>query len=216
MIKLSNITYKYQDSDKQTLSDLNFRLSPGEFVLLTGSNGSGKSTLARMFNGGIIPQKGSVEIDGLLTTNENDILSIRKKVGHVFQNPDSQIIFSTVEEELVFGAANIGLSRNQISTRIHQVLEKVSALNLINEKVFNLSAGQKQLITISSVLIMDPKYYIFDESTSMLDSNNKENILNLLIELKKNQRGILYISNDSFDMSVPDRSLVLKDGKLGG
>lgn len=216
MIKLSNISFKYHDSDRPTLTDLNFQLIPGEFITLAGLNGSGKSTLAKLLNGEIMPNKGSVEIDGLFSTNANDILSIRKKVGHVFQNPDSQIIFSTVEEELVFGATNIGLSKNQISTRINQVLNKVNASHLINEKIFNLSAGQKQLITISSVMIMDPTYYICDESTSMLDNDNKENIFSLLFELKKMYKGILFITNDLDDLSMTDRQLILNDGKLSG
>lgn len=214
MIKLSNVTFRYRNSSKPILSDLNFRLNQGEFVSLTGLNGSGKTTFAKLFNSEIIPDKGLVEIDGLSTTNINNSFSIRKTAGHVFQNPDSQIIFSTVEEELVFGCANIGFSREQISAKINQVLEKVNIKHLMNEKTLNLSAGQKQLIAFSSVLIMDPKYYICDESTSMLDTDNKENILNILLEFKNREKGILYITSDSDKPNIADRYLILKDGKL--
>lgn len=150
-------------------------------VAIIGANGSGKSTLARLLNGLVLPDTGYVQVDGLDT--RKDTKKIRRKVGFVFQNPDLQFVFPTVEEDLLFGLKNLGLSTADQTDRMNEILERFSLVDLKHRSVHKLSGGEKQLLCIAGVLVMQPELIVFDEPTTLLDLRNTTLINQIILSL---------------------------------
>lgn len=150
-------------------------------VAIIGANGSGKSTLARLLNGLVLPDSGSVLIDGLDT--RKDTKRVRRKVGFVFQNPDLQFVFPTVEEDLLFGLKNLGLSSVEQTDRMNGILDRFSLHHLKHRSVHKLSGGEKQLLCIAGVLVMQPELIVFDEPTTLLDLRNRTLINQIILSL---------------------------------
>lgn len=136
-----------------------------------GKNGSGKSTLARLIAGITMPSHGEILIDGINTKEKKSFLELRKKCGIVFQNPENQIIFNNIHDELNFSLKN--LSKEETQERITQSLKKVNMYDFIDKDLYELSLGQKQRIAIAEILAKKPKYIVFDEPTTMIDSKRK-------------------------------------------
>ncbi|SUB59027.1 Biotin transport ATP-binding protein BioM [Phocoenobacter uteri] len=206
MIEINNISHHF--GTREVLKNINLTINEKK-VAIIGGNGSGKSTFARMLNGLLIPEQGEILIDGLNTKKEGK--KIRKKVGFVFQNPDNQIVFPTVEEDLAFGMKNLGLSKEIIAQRIDEVLTRHNLLDFKQHATHLLSGGQKQLVAISGVLVMQPDYIVFDEPTTLLDLKNKRIIAELLNTLEQH---IIVISHDLDLLDHFDRVLVFDDGKI--
>lgn len=185
-ISLENVTYKstdiYSNISTTLLENINFFVNQGEFISIMGPNGCGKSTLARLLNGTLLPTSGEVYIDGLNT--KSNVLEVKKKVGMVFQNPDNQIISSTVEEEIAFGLENLCVPAKEIGPIIKNTLHKVGLDGLEKKSINSLSGGQKQKLVIAGILAMKPEVIVFDEPTSMLDPDSKKNILSTILKLK--------------------------------
>ena len=171
----------------------------------------GKSTLAKIISGLVIPQKGEVLIDNINTNIKKEFINIRKKVGMVFQNPENQIIFNNVYDDLAFAIKNLNLDNEKI--RIKDGLDKVKMQEYMKSETYNLSLGQKQRITIAGVLAINPDYIIFDEPTTMLDSEGKQDIYDIISELK-NKKTIIYITNLIDEILIADRILVLENGEI--
>ena len=162
------------------LSNLSLDLDSSRIAII-GANGSGKSTLARLLNGLVLPDRGTVEIDGLDTRQETK--KVRRKVGFVFQNPDLQFVFPTVEEDLLFGLKNLGLSPDDQKIRLNEILDQFSLQYLKHRSVHKLSGGEKQLICIAGVLVMEPEMIVFDEPTTLLDLRNRVLINRIILSL---------------------------------
>ena len=171
----------------------------------------GKSTLAKLVSGLVTPKKGKIEIDGLDTSNKKDFLNLRKTVGIVFQNPENQIIFNNVYDDMAFAIKNLRLENEKI--RIESGLQKVKMQNYINKETYELSLGQKQRITIAGTLAINPKYIIFDEPTTMLDSQGKQDIYDVISELKK-YKTIIYITNVIDEILMADKIAVMENGNI--
>ncbi len=211
MIKLENVTYRYKKNNN-VLNNINLTIKDKETIAIVGKNGSGKSTLGKLIAGIIKPKEGNIFIDNLNITDKNNKENIRKKMGIVFQNPDNQIIFNNLEDELSFALKD--LSKEEIKKRIETSLQKVHLDKNINKDLYELSLGQKQRVVIAEVLAKQPKYLIFDEPTTMIDSSGKEKIYKIIEELKTEGYTIVYITNVAEEILLADRIIVLEEGKV--
>ena len=209
MIKLENITFKYE---KTILDSINLTINKNKITCIIGVNGSGKTTLASIISGLLFSQSGHIFLDDIEINKKTDSKLIRKKIGMVFQNPNNQILFSRVSDDIKFTLENLKYPKNEIPTIIKKSLEKVNMLNFINSNPYKLSGGEKQRIAIASQLSYNPDYIIFDEATSMLDINSKKDIYKLFKTLKKDI-GVIYITNDISEIIHADDIIILDNTK---
>ncbi len=179
-----------------------------------GPNGCGKSTLTKLFNGLLIPTSGDVYINGINTKDENELLNIKKTVGMVFQNPDNQLISSTVEEEIAFGLENLRVPSSDMPEIIDKSLQTVGLQGFEKRSTYSLSGGQKQRLAIASILAMNPKVIVLDEPTSMLDPEGRKDILKILKKLNKNQKiTIVLVTHYIEEALISDKVIVMDNGK---
>ena len=186
MIKLENISFKYKKNTDYTLKDINLNIKNGEFISIIGENGTGKSTLAKIISGILLPSFGDVLINNINTKSKKDFINLRKNISIVFQNPENQIIFERVYEELKFTLENFKIDKNQLDLKIDNALKSVNMLDKKFENTSSLSLGEKQKIIIAEALSLNTDIIVLDEPTAMLDPNSKKQILNLLNDLKNN------------------------------
>lgn len=212
MIKVENVSFKYKNSEKNVLENISFDVNDGEIVAIIGENGSGKSTIGRIIAGITKLKCGKIIIDNLDISDKKNYEEIQKKVGIVFQNPDNQIIFNNIYDELSFALKDV--PKEELEERINDALKQVEMQDKKNQDLYTLSLGQKQRIIIAEVLAKDPKYIIFDEPTTMIDSQGKEKIYKIIKNLKKQGYTIIYITNLADEILMADRTLILKDGKI--
>ncbi|WP_368645632.1 energy-coupling factor ABC transporter ATP-binding protein [Alkalibacterium putridalgicola] len=215
IIRLDNITYKYDDEDQRpALQDVSFSVNRGEWVAIIGPNGSGKSTLAKTINGLIEPDSGKVEVGGLML-NEKNVWSIREMVGMVFQNPDNQFVGSTVQDDVAFGLENLGIPRDEMIERVRNALDKVNMLEFAEREPARLSGGQKQRVAIAGIVALRPAIMILDEATSMLDPQGREEVLRTVKEVKEEENlSVLSITHDIDEAAAATRILVMRDGQM--
>lgn len=213
MIKVENLNYKYRTGEF-ALSNINLEIPNNEFVSIIGKNGSGKSTFSKLISGLVKFKSGKITIDNLDLSNKKQALEIRKNVAIVFQNPEHQIIFDRVYDDIAFGLKNLGFSNEEIETRIDEALKQVNMLDYKNAYTTELSFGQKQRIAIASSLSIHPKVLILDEPTSMLDPGSKKQIYEILKNLKKNGITIIYITNFIDEILLGDRTIIFENGKI--
>lgn len=211
MIKIQDLSYQYKRGET-VLHSINLTISEGESICIIGRNGSGKSTLARLIAGIESPSSGKIIIDDMDVSDKSQIIELRKKIGIVFQNPENQILFGNVFDDIAFGLKNMGMK--DIKERILVALQKVGMSEYMNQDAYELSLGQKQRITIASVLAFHPKYIVFDEPTTMLDSKGKEDVYQLIKQLKKDGYTIIYNTNVMDEILLADRIIVLNKGNL--
>ena len=211
MISVKNVYFKYEENF--VLKDINLEIKEGSFTSIIGANGSGKTTLAKHFNGLIMPDKGSVLVDGIDT--KKDSLNSRKKVGFVFQNFEDQLVYSAVEEDVGFGLENLGYGYDKIKSIVDETLKNLRISHLAKQNVNTLSQGQKQLVALAGILAMRPKYIVFDEPTTNLDEKNKKNILDIMKGLnKKGNVTIVLVTNVLNELKYADNVIVLKNGSM--
>lgn len=211
MIKIENVTYRYKRG-KDILKEINLTIEEKETVVIMGKNGSGKSTLGKLISGIIKAKEGKILIDDLVVGDKKNKEEVRKRVGIVFQNPENQIIFNKIKEEVSFALK--GLSQEEIDQRVQMSLEKVNMADKIEEDLYELSLGQKQRVVIAEVLAKQPKYIVFDEPTTMIDSKGKEEIYQIVEDLKKQGYTIVYITNVAEEMLLADRIIILHEGQI--
>lgn len=219
MIECKNVTYKYENSDKDdiklALNEVNLQVKKGEFLIILGRNGSGKSTIAKHMNALLIPGSGKVYVSGLDTSDEQNIWEIRNKAGMVFQNPDNQIVATIVEEDVAFGPENLGLESSEIRKRVDDCLKKVNMYSYRKHAPHLLSGGQKQRVAIAGVLAMMPECIVFDESTAMLDPSGRREVINTIKEINsKYNITVVLITHYMEEAVEADRIIVMDDGKI--
>ena len=214
MIRFDRVTYRYGNKETSSiLEEVSFSLESGEVTGLLGRNGSGKSTLAMLSGGLLVPSEGRVLLDGLDSAQNPHSLGCL--IGLVFQNPDSQIIGSTVEEDIVFGLENLGIDREEMGKRLEMVLQWFELQQLRKQPIHHLSGGQKQKLALASILALRPAYLILDEPTSHLDPWFRREFWPLLNALQKDfQLGMLIITQQPEELLRFHRVLVLHKGKL--
>lgn len=213
MIELKNVTFSYSQG-VSVLTDVNLTIREGEYLGIIGPNGCGKSTFAYLLNGLLLPQCGTVCVDGLYTSDPTSLKKIRCLVGMVFQNPDSQIIGLTVEEDVAFGPENLCLPSQEIKRRVHESLTICGITHLASRSPFTLSGGEKRLVNLAAVLAMKPRYLVFDEPTVYLDPSSRKVILNLIGDLHRRGITVIHITHDVSELVEADRILVMDYGKI--
>ena len=172
----------------------------------------GKSTLAKVIAGLEMPTKGQVFIDEINTLDKKGFLNIRKKVGMVFQNPENQILFNNVFDDIAFTMKNLNIENYK--EKIEAALKKLDMEKYLHSESYDLSLGQKQRVTIAGVIATDPKYLILDEPTTMIDPQGKEEIYKLIQKLRSENYTIIYITNFIDEILMSDRVVVLEDGEV--
>ena len=222
-IEIENLSFEYSSYDEETnqkikqkaIDNLSLKIEEGNFVAILGHNGSGKSTLAKHLSGILKGSSGNVIINGLNTSVEENIWEIRKQVGTVFQNPDNQIVASIVEDDIAFGAENLGIERNEILKRIDYALSCVGMQKHRKSFNANLSGGQKQRIAIAGILAMQPKCIVLDEPTAMLDPCGRKSIIKTIKKLNKEYGiTIILITHYMEEVVDADRLIVMEKGKI--
>jgi len=218
MIELRNVAYRYKLNDKRNilaLDDINLTFEKGKSVAILGSNGSGKTTLARLLNALILPTEGKVEVDGLDTQDKDSQKMIRLKVGMVFQNPDNQLISTSVEREIAFGLENLALPYEEMGKRVRWALYFFHLLEYRNHPPHKLSGGEKQRVALASVLSMQPEYLVLDEPTSLLDPKGKREVLSQVQRLSKQKNvTVIHITQFPEEAIIADRVLVMHKGRI--
>ncbi|MBT4138213.1 MAG: ATP-binding cassette domain-containing protein [Candidatus Latescibacteria bacterium] len=215
MINIQNLSYTYPGSTSPVINNVTLNIQEGEFVALLGANGSGKSTLLRSLNGLIQPTTGHVQIDTLSTQTRQDISLIRQKVGLVFQNPDDQIIASTVEREIAFGLENLGILPEEMHQRVEQTLQQFQLKIHQQQDPNQLSGGERQRLALASIIVMHPKYLLLDEPTSLLDPSARANILSYLHHLHKEKEITpILVTQIPSEAAQADRIIVLNQGQV--
>lgn len=219
MIRIHHVTHLFKkESTKQevkALDDVSLDILEGEHIAVLGHNGCGKSTLAKHLNALLLPTAGTVEVDAVDTANEADLWNIRQTVGMVFQNPDNQLVATTVEEDVAFGPENMGMDPVLIRQRVDEALKLVGMAEFKNKGPHLLSGGQKQRVAIAGIIAMRPKYIVFDEPTAMLDPTGRREVMETMQRLNR-EEGITIINITHFmeEAVLADRVVVMEKGRI--
>ena len=208
-VSFLNVWFKYDTT--WVLKDVSLEFESGKMYLILGENGSGKSTFLKIMSGILRPSKGEILIDD---EPVKDVWELRKRVGYVFQVPSSQIVGSTVEEDVAFALENMGLPRSKMVERVEWALSVVGLSDLKKEDPLNLSGGQKQRLAIASILAMSPDFLALDEPTSMLDPESKKEIMEVIKHLKKEGKGIILVTHDLEYVEGIDEAILLENGNV--
>ena len=208
MIDIKNLSYMYNKNDI-ILENINLQIKDRETICIIGKNGCGKSTLLKLISGIIKPSSGNIFMDSIDISKRKEL---RKELGIVFQNPDSQILFPKVFDDIEFALNNLKIE-NKVE-RIKNALKQVNLSNVEQKDTYNLSLGQKQRVNIASVLAINPKYILLDEPTTMIDSKEKENIYNIIKQFKADGKTIIFTTNNINEILLSDKILILKDKNI--
>ena len=207
VLKNFSVTLK----NKSILSNINFSLEPGEKVFITGPNGAGKTTLVEAILG-FIPFEGELFFKNKLIKTKKDFQELRKNIGYVFQHPDDQLFSPTVEEELAFGPLNLGWNREKIRKKIEEILKYFRIEHLKTKNIYELSGGEKRIVSIACVVIMEPEVIIMDEPSNGLDEVNFKILIDFL---KTSKKSIIVVTHDKELINeLPWKVYLLKNCKL--
>lgn len=223
MIRAAGLGYEYLRYEEEgqepevtkAIEDVSLEIQKGQFIAVLGHNGSGKSTLAKHINALLVPTEGTMWVDDMKTTDEEDVWKIRQKAGMVFQNPDNQIIGNVVEEDVGFGPENMGVPTEEIWARVDKSLEAVGMTAYRLQSPNKLSGGQKQRVAIAGVMAMKPRCIVLDEPTAMLDPNGRREVIKTVHELNR-QEGItvVLITHYMEEVIDADRVVVIDGGHV--
>jgi energy-coupling factor transport system ATP-binding protein len=214
IVEIKDVTFRYDHQPSKALENIHMNIYEGEWLAIVGHNGSGKSTLAKLLNGLQFAEEGSIIVCGLEISEEN-LWTVRKQIGMVFQNPDNQFVGTTVQDDVAFGLENNGLARDIMVDRVHNSLKKVKMEEFLNQEPHHLSGGQKQRVAIAGVLALQPAIIILDEATSMLDPIGRVEVLETVRKLKEeNVMTVISITHDLDEAARADRIIVMNKGKV--
>ena len=209
MIEIRNLTFAYE-KDNPVLKDISFTAEDGECIGLIGANGAGKSTLMKVMLG-LLDGSGSVIVDGTPVT-QNTLAEIRRKLGFVLQNSDSQMFMPTVHDDMLFGLLNYGMKREEAEKKVSQVLDTLHISYLKDRYNHRISGGEKRMAAIATVLAMEPSVLLMDEPTSALDPKNRRMIINTIRSLKQTR----IITSHDLDMILDtcSRVILIDEGRI--
>ena len=223
MIRAEHIKFDYIRRDGEdnviavetAVNDVSFEVKTGEFVAILGHNGSGKSTLARHINALLVPEEGTMYVDGIDTSEKDMVWEVRKRAGMVFQNPDNQIVANVVEEDVAFAPENLGVASEEIRRRVDDALAAVDMTAFMTHAPHLLSGGQKQRVAIAGVIAMEPECIVLDEATAMLDPIGRQEVLSAVHKLNR-EKGItvVLITHHMNEAEEADRVIVMDDGRI--
>lgn len=217
MIEFREASYEYPAqvrSGRRALDSVSLTFAEGEHIAVLGPNGSGKSTLARLCDGLLLPTTGGVWVDGMDTRDQQRAWDVRARVALVFQDPDAQIVGTTVEEDAAFGPENLGVPREELRRRVDEALAAVGLTGMERREPHLLSGGQKQRLAIAGALAMGPAYVVLDEPTAMLDPEGRAAVLGAIRRLRADGRGVLHVTHDLTEAALADRVIVLVEGQV--
>ena len=215
MINAEGIRFRYTPESPWAVDGASLSVDKGEFVAVLGANGCGKSTLAKHFNAILLPEAGTVLVEGMNTADEEHLYDIRQKVGMVFQNPDNQIVATVVEEDVAFALENLGVPPAEIRARIDDAMKMAGIYKHREKAPHKLSGGQKQRVAIAGVIAMRPDCLVLDESTAMLDPRGREKVMETIRHLNRDY-GITVVSITHYmdEAAQADRVVVMSEGKV--
>ena len=218
MIKSEDLVFKYVNAEEQTekvaINHVSMEVKKGEFLVILGHNGSGKSTMAKHMNALLLPSGGKMYVDGLDTSDIENLWEVRRRAGMVFQNPDNQLVATIVEEDVAFGAENLGIDPKEIRERVDDSLKAVGMYEYRKHAPHLLSGGQKQRIAIAGILAMRPKCIVLDEPTAMLDPSGRNEVMKTIKEVnKKFGITIILITHYMDEAAQADRIIVMDKGE---
>lgn len=218
MIKSEDLVFKYVNAEEQNeklaINHVSMEVKKGEFLVILGHNGSGKSTMAKHMNALLLPSGGKMYVDGLDTSDIENIWEVRRRAGMVFQNPDNQLVATIVEEDVAFGPENLGVDPKEIRERVDDSLKAVGMYEYRKHAPHLLSGGQKQRIAIAGILAMRPKCIVLDEPTAMLDPSGRNEVMKTIKEVnKKFGITIILITHYMDEAAQADRIIVMDKGE---
>ncbi len=228
-IRAEHVSFSYDDGEGlpvvPALSDVSLTIQKGEYVAILGHNGSGKSTFAKLLNLILLPTGGRLYIDGVEITpegistdadkQEDMVFEVRKKVGMVFQNPDNQLVATTVEEDVAFGPENLGIPQDELRARVDAALLAVGMKGYERHAPHRLSGGQKQRVAVAGVIAMKPDCIVFDESTAMLDPSGRHEVIETMEKLNREEGiTVLHITHYMEEAARARRVIVIDDGAV--
>ena len=209
MIAFDNVGFAYEP-ERPVLEGLSFSIEKGQSVGLIGANGAGKSTIMKIVLG-LIPHTGSVRVDGL-EVEKKHLAEVRRKVGYVLQDSDSQMFMPTVLEDMVFGPCNYGMSRAEAEARADEVLRELGLEALKRRYNHRISGGEKRMAAIATILAMRPEIILMDEPSTALDPLNRRTVINTIRRLGQTK----LIASHDLDMILDtcDRVILLSGGRI--
>ena len=221
LIELQHINYRYPLTSDLTIKDLSLKVEPGEVLGVIGSNGSGKTTVCNIMRG-FIPAFYKGELEGKVIFEDkpldtSNLGRLAQKIGYAFQNPFTQItgVKYTVYDEIGYGLENLSIPREEANEKVEQVIELLNLEKIRNQNPYDLSGGQKQMVALASVIVLDPELIILDEPTSQLDPSSTLAVYNIVKNLKKQGKTIIIVDH-KVDLlaQVCDEIAVIQDGQL--
>lgn len=214
IIDFKNVSFKYMDKEEYALKNVNFNIEEASLVFISGKSGSGKSTLLNLLNG-IIPEVVEGQLEGKILIDGKEDLPVTDRsliLGNVFQNPRSQFFTTDTTAELVFALENYGVDREEIKRRLDLIIDEYNVAYLKDKNLFEISSGERQLIALLTVLIMDPKVVIFDEPSANLDYGNSMRLRRQIESLKRQGKTVIVADHRNFYLKgIIDKVLLVED-----
>ena len=211
MIEMKDVSFSYNNSKEQVLSNINFKIDNNESVGIIGANGAGKSTILKLLVGLELGYKGDVIVENLKVDKQN-LQKVREKIGYVFQEVEAQLFMPTVYQDTAFAPKNYGYSKEEVENIVNKALKSVGIENLKDRQIYCLSGGQKKLVSIATVLSMKPEILIFDEPTIALDPKNRRKFIEVLNSLN----GTKIVTSHDLDLiyDTCERTILISNRKI--
>ena len=215
MLQAQDLRFRYDpERPDYAVDGVSLEVARGEFVAVLGANGCGKSTLAKHFNAILLPESGTVLVEGIDTRSEEHLYDIRQKAGMVFQNPDNQIVATIVEEDVAFALENLGVPTSEMRARVDEAMQLTGIYEYREKAPHKLSGGQKQRVAIAGVIAMRPDCLILDEATAMLDPRGRRAVMDTIRRLRESGITIVSITHYMEEAAQADRVLVMSHGRV--
>lgn len=209
-INVENLSFAYEKSEP-ILKNITFSAKKNESIGIIGANGVGKSTLLKMLVGLNLNYEGSIKV-GDIPVEKNNLSRIRKRIGYVFQDSDSQLFMPNVYEDIAFAPRNYGFSEEEVKKRVESALKMIHIESLKNKKIYKMSGGEKKLVSIATIFSMTPDIILMDEPSIALDPKNRRNLIHILNEFKE----LKIIASHDLDMILDtcNRTILMADGRI--
>ena len=215
IISFKQVHFTYPGDELESLCGVDLEIDEGSFVAVLGHNGSGKSTLAKHMNAILVPDSGSVIVDGIDSRDEDKTFEIRRRVGMVFQNPDNQLVANVVEDDVAFAPENLGVPSAEIRQRVDEALKQVGMYEYRSHAPHLLSGGQKQRVAIAGVIAMRPRIIVLDEPTAMLDPRGRHEVISTVTRLcREGGMTVVLITHHMDECIGADKLVIMSNGYI--